>query len=85
MSPRSDDPPAKATLFCPSCDRRAHASGDWRTVRRGRRVRLRCPACGTDLAVHRCRGPTASDLWSRNVAAWTAAARAWRRLWRPTA
>jgi uncharacterized paraquat-inducible protein A len=50
----SDPPPAtpaKATLFCPDCDREAPADGEWTERQRSYGVAVHCPRCDARLTL----------------------------------
>ena len=47
---RHDDPPdEKGVLFCPECDHRSPADGDWEVCADADAYEYRCPDCGASV------------------------------------
>ncbi|WP_254273060.1 hypothetical protein [Haloarcula marina] len=82
--PAPDDPPPKATLFCPACDHRSHVDGDWLVRETARGTRYRCPDCRTELthrpAFEGSRPPRPGTHWPAVVRAWGDSVRTWQAL-----
>ncbi|NLV11627.1 hypothetical protein ACAH01_16470 (plasmid) [Halomicrobium sp. HM KBTZ05] len=88
-SATGEDTPLKSTLYCPECDHRSPATGEWNVSETARRTRYRCPECRTSVLTQPRYddGETAAPvvaMWGRSVRGVVDQLRLCRRFWAET-
>lgn len=79
----TDDTLHKSTLFCPTCDHRSRADGDWLRIEERGRVRFLCPECHTEITV-RSTDRSATDGPVSVWRSWADSLQAWQHAWLDT-
>ena len=79
----TDDTLQKSTLFCPECDHRSEADGDWLRIEERGTVRYCCPECHTEITVRSADcadGEGAVSVWR----SWADSLQSWQHAWLDT-